>query len=420
MIKINKDKTTIGWCILVFIVSLAFYVYGWLINEASGGENLGLVIAAAILGTIILLSNIFALYILLKGKMTEQMEVKKVKIIKSLKQLGYGILVLALGSGISLVSFAINSKSYYVAIGAITSGGIYFLIGLVKLIASVIPSLVLYFKEQRQLIKPKKHIVWAVLLIMVIIILSAVYVNNRQSNIVEPEMVFVQGGTFTMGCTDENERTFGSDAKPVHQVTVNSFNISKYEITQGQWKAIMGTTIDEQRGAEYDFSSGKGKKYPMYYVSWNDVQEFIHRLNATTGKNYRLPTEAEWEYAARGGVKSQDYKKFSGSDNVNDVAWSKDNSGRGDGWGLRSHPVGKKQPNELGIYDMSGNVAEWCSNWGYVYSDSSQNNPQGPSLGTERAYRGGSYEYYYPLVYVRSGLAPDKRERYIGFRLVHP
>jgi len=147
MIKTNKDKMAIGWCILVFIVSLAFYVYGWLINDA-GGEG-GLAIAAAILGTIMLLSNIFALYILLKDKMTEQMEIKKVKIIKSLKRLGYGVLFLALGGGVSAISYTMSKDSHVVAIGAIALGGLYFLIGLVGFIVSVISSLVLYFKEQQ-------------------------------------------------------------------------------------------------------------------------------------------------------------------------------------------------------------------------------------------------------------------------------
>ncbi len=167
---------------------------------------------------------------------------------------------------------------------------------------------------------------------------------------IEPEMVYVPGGTFLMGSTDGE-----SDEAPVHQVTLDSFYIGKYEVTQSQWQAIMGTTVNQQRdkaGKELDLA-GVGDTYPMYYVSWDEVQEFISRLNAATGKHYRLPTEAEWEYAARGGNKSQGYI-YSGSDSLDNVAWYYENSNDS------VHPVGTKSPNELGIYDMSGNVSEWC------------------------------------------------------------
>ena len=188
------------------------------------------------------------------------------------------------------------------------------------------------------------------------------------------DMVFVKGGTFTMGATSEQ----GSDAydteKPTHSVTLSDFYIGKYEVTQAQWKAVMGSNP----------SYFKGDNLPVETVSWNDIQTFIQKLNAKSGKKYRLPTEAEWEYAARGGNQSRGYK-YSGSNDIGSVAWYKDNSNR------TTHPVGQKQPNELGIYDMSGNVYEWCSDWYGSYSSSSQTNPTGPSSGSRRVPRGGSW-----------------------------
>lgn len=185
------------------------------------------------------------------------------------------------------------------------------------------------------------------------------------------EMVFIPGGTFRMG------DTFGegnSNEKPVHTVTVSDFYIGKYEVTQKQWQEIMGSNP----------SYFKGDNLPVEWVSWNDVQEFIRRLNARTGGNYRLPTEAEWEYAARGGNKSRGYK-YSGSNEVDAVAWYDGNSNS------RTHPVGTKQPNELGLYDMSGNVWEWCQDYYGNYSGESQINPKGPSSGQYRVLRGGSW-----------------------------
>ena len=233
-----------------------------------------------------------------------------------------------------------------------------------------------------------------------------------RSHPAEPEMVFVEGGTFLMGCTSEQ----GGDCPYGNQlVTVSDFYISKYEITQGQWEAIMGTSIRQQRdkaNREWPIR-GEGANYPMYYVSWNEVQEFISRLNSLTGKQYRLPTEAEWEYAARGGKKSKGYK-YSGSNFIEHVAWYKDNSDN------MTHPVGSKQSNELGIYDMSGNVFEWCYDWYGAYGGSgSKTNPIGPGSGSFRVNRGGSWGIECGVSF-RNSDASVSRGDYLGFRLVCP
>jgi len=228
-----------------------------------------------------------------------------------------------------------------------------------------------------------------------------------QVNIIEPEMVFVQGGTFWMGCTAEQQANCDDDEKPAHQVTVSSFNIGKYEITQGQWKALMGNDPSY-------FAKG-GDNYPVEMVKWDDVQEFIRRLNKATGKRYRLPTEAEWEYAARGGAKSKGYK-YSGSNNLNNIAWHLDNSGD------KTRPVGTKQPNELGIYDMSGNVWEWCSDWYDDYTKSPKRDPLGASSGDNRVYRGGGWgsTALGCRVTYRDNGTPSSLYNSLGFRVVLP
>ena len=217
------------------------------------------------------------------------------------------------------------------------------------------------------------------------------------------DMVRVESGTFTMGATAEMKDPW-DDEKPTHQVTLtNDYYMGKYEVTQALWQAVMGNNP----------SNFKGDNLPVELVSWDDCQEFISKLNLITGKTFRLPTEAEWEYAARGGNKSRGYQ-YSGSNNLSDVAWYKDNSGE------KTHAVGTKQPNELGIYDMSGNVLEWCQDWFGKYSSSSQVNPTGANRGSYRMYRGGSwfddardcrssYRAYY---------APDDCGRFLGLRLV--
>ncbi|MEG0011084.1 MAG: SUMF1/EgtB/PvdO family nonheme iron enzyme [Muribaculaceae bacterium] len=187
-------------------------------------------------------------------------------------------------------------------------------------------------------------------------------------------MIAIAGGTFTMGATAEQ----GSDAehweKPAHQVTLSDYSIGETEVTQQLWEAVMGSNP----------SHFESPTNPVEQVSWDDCQEFIKKLNSLTGAKFALPTEAQWEYAARGGSKSQGYK-YSGSNNLSDVAWYDDNSGS------KTHPVSTKSPNELGLYDMSGNVWEWCNDWYGSYSDSQQRDPTGATSGSYRVNRGGSW-----------------------------
>ena len=227
-------------------------------------------------------------------------------------------------------------------------------------------------------------------------------VETFYANGVSFEMVRVEGGTFTMGATVEQ----GSDAyeweKPTHQVTLSSYSIGKTEVTQELWQAVMGTNPS-------DF---KGSKLPVEKVSWEDCQTFIRKLNALTGKNFRLPTEAEWEFAARGGNKSRGYK-YSGNNTVDDVAWYKSNSSS------TTHPVATKASNELGIYDMTGNVWEWCSDCYSSYTSASQTNPTGPNSGSYRVFRGGSWIDYARScrVSLRFSDPPASRSDYLGLRL---
>ena len=217
------------------------------------------------------------------------------------------------------------------------------------------------------------------------------------------DMVRVEAGTFTMGATAEMEDPY-DDEKPTHQVTLtNDYYIGKYEVTQALWKAVMGKKP----------SKFKGDNLPVENVSWDDCQEFISQLNRITGKTFRLPTEAEWEYAARGGKKSRGYQ-YSGSNDISDVAWYDGNSGN------KTHAVGSKQANELGIYDMSGNVWEWCQDWHGSYSSSSQTNPTGVKSGSYRVIRG---EGWFSGARIcrssyRDGRLPYASSRDQGLRLV--
>ena len=215
-------------------------------------------------------------------------------------------------------------------------------------------------------------------------------------------MVPVEGGTFTMGATSEQVGDAEDDENPAYQVTLSDYYIGQTEVTQALWEAVMGSNP----------SFFKGDNLPVEQVSWNDCQVFIQKLNQLTGKQFRLPTEAEWEYAARGGRKRRGYK-YAGGNNIGSVAWYSGNSGNG------THTIATKQANELGVYDMSGNVWEWCSDWYDGYQSSSQSDPQGPSSGSDRVGRGGSYDSSagYCRVSNRYGILPDYRGDNLGLRL---
>ena len=219
------------------------------------------------------------------------------------------------------------------------------------------------------------------------------------------KMIKVEGGTFMMGATSEQGKDAFKDEKPAHSVTLSDYYIGETEVTQELWEAVMGSTPSSYSGYP---------QRPVERVSWNDCQEFITKLNQLTGKNFRLPTEAEWEYAARGGNKSKGYK-YSGSNTIDDVAWYKDNSGNG------THNVKTKLANELGIYDMSGNVWEWCQDWydRKYYQNSLQTNPTGPSSGSGRVIRGGSWHLNakHCRVSNRSYYYPGYRNDYLCLRL---
>jgi formylglycine-generating enzyme required for sulfatase activity len=209
------------------------------------------------------------------------------------------------------------------------------------------------------------------------------------------DMVAIRGGTFQMGSESCEAQWY---EQPVHTVTLSSFQIGKYEVTQGQWQALMGSNPSRYQ---------KGDPYPVEQVSWNAVQTFISRLNQQTGKRYRLPTEAEWEYAARGGSTEDRYG------NLDLSAWYSGNSGG------TTHPVGGKQPNAYGLYDMLGNVWEWCQDWFGEYTASAGSNPTGPHDGMGRTDRGGGFETLATGVRVsnRSGYPPGNSYDYLGFRL---
>jgi formylglycine-generating enzyme required for sulfatase activity len=216
------------------------------------------------------------------------------------------------------------------------------------------------------------------------------------------EFVFIKGGCFEMG------DTFGDgspDEKPVHEVCLEDFHMGKYEVTQGQWEIVMGNYP----------SRFKERDRPVEQVSWSDVQQFINRLNDQSGRKFRLPTEAEWEYAARSGGKREKYAGTSQEGDLGQYAWYFVNSGS------QTHPVGERRPNGLGLYDMSGNVWEWCADWygENYYKGTPKNNPEGPFNGSYRVLRGGSWFHDPENVRAtyRYCFSPAYRGGTIGFRL---
>ena len=230
-----------------------------------------------------------------------------------------------------------------------------------------------------------------------------------------------------MGATSEQGSDAENEEKPSHSVTLSSYYMGETEVTQALWQAVMGSLPSDISSSSYDL---KGSQRPVCYVSWEDCQTFISKLNSLTGQQFHLPTEAQWEYAARGGGKSRGYK-YSGSNDVGSVAWYYENSGNArlddssrDVNKLKSnnchtHDVKAKQPNELGLYDMSGNVWEWCSDWYGSYSSGSQTNPTGASSGSNRVNRGGCWLYYARCCRVsyHGGNPPSDRGSGLGLRL---
>ena len=218
------------------------------------------------------------------------------------------------------------------------------------------------------------------------------------------DMVYIEAVEFTMGATKEQKGEANSDEKPAHPVVLNCFNLCKYEVTQELWEAVMGDNP----------SHFKGKNLPVENVSWDDCQKFIMKLNELTGKKYRLPTEAEWEYAARGGSNSMHYK-YSGGNYVEYVSWCYINSMD------KTHTVGMMKPNELGLYDMSGNVWEWCLDWYGSYGKKTAYYPTGPIKAYNKVFRGGGYDNgdTYCRCSYRNGTAPQNKFKNLGLRLAH-
>ena len=215
-------------------------------------------------------------------------------------------------------------------------------------------------------------------------------------------MIHVDGGLFMMGAHEGDSEAYNNE-RPAHQVILSSYYIGETLVTQALWEAVMG----KKNPSVYEDIN-----LPVENVSWDDCQDFISKLNAKTNRTFRLPTEAEWEFAARGGNKSKGYK-YAGSNNLNDVAWYSMNSKD------KTHPVAQKLPNELGLYDMSGNVWEWCQDWYGMYSNNSQTNPMGTESGDNRVRRGGSWhnnEGYCRITH-RESNSPSYHYFYLGLRL---
>lgn len=228
-------------------------------------------------------------------------------------------------------------------------------------------------------------------------------------------MIWVPGGDFLMGCTSDQGNDCYDDAKNVRRVTVDGFWIGMYEVTQTQWEAVMGTSIYQQRSkAVGNANYGIGPDCPMFYINWEEAREFCRLLSQKTGKTYTLPTEAQWEYAARGGANSNGYM-YGGSHDINEAAWYVTNSNSA------PHIIGTKSPNEIGLYDISGNVEEWCQDWydGH-YSNYDICNPVGALTGAKRVTRGGSWSQSSNCCKVSHRGAHASGDRYdnLGFRIV--
>lgn len=228
-------------------------------------------------------------------------------------------------------------------------------------------------------------------------------------------MIKVQGGTFTIGATSEQESEDPwDDERPAHEVAVADYMIGETAVTQALWEAVMGISIQEQskKGTLGSALRGVGANYPMYHISWDDCQEFVAKLSQLTGKTFRLPTETEWEFAARGGNQGKGFK-YAGSDTLSDVAW------HDDGKTFETSPVAQKHPNELGLYDMSGNVWEWCQDW-YINYGVELTPAMLKSAGMSHVTRGGSWNRAprFCRVSVRGHSTPNERVNYVGLRVV--
>ncbi len=234
------------------------------------------------------------------------------------------------------------------------------------------------------------------------------FVTEEQQEVIREivsNMVRVESGTFQMGSDDE---LAAADEVPVHAVTLSSYRINKFTVTQKQWRVLMGTDLG------WNSNYGVGDNLPTTHVTYADCKAFLTELNWLSGLNFRLPTEAEWEYAARGGKQSHG-TRYSGSDNPNEVAWHQGNAGN------VLHQPGSLRPNELGLYDMSGNIWEWCSDWYDEYPANAQTNPTVQTIGSvsRRVVRGGSFSYEAPYSRVsqRNSLSPNYRSFVTGFRV---
>jgi formylglycine-generating enzyme required for sulfatase activity len=253
---------------------------------------------------------------------------------------------------------------------------------------------------------------------------------------IPPEMVRVNGGTFIMGCIDGRDKDCNATVKPAHEVTLSTYFMGKYEVTNAEFAVFLNDINDNptrlnypneeeveahQWGLQKVASSGENRwapakgydKHPVINVSWNWADAYCKWLSRQTGEKYHLPSEAEWEYAARGGQASAKNRfLFAGSDQIGEVAWYADNA-------KRTYPVGQKRPNQLDIYDMSGNVYEWCQDWYGAYTAGNQTNPGGPVSGRERVMRGGSFGMFEEMLYVgaRAQNYPNLSNQNLGFRV---